>query len=386
MTTDYRGVALCAPVTVPYARRSEHGAAWFAGSCLRGLIRAAGIDKDQVDGVAVASHSMHPDSVVGLSEHFGLRARWLEGLPMGGASAIVALRRAARAVQAGDAGIVACIGADTHQDGEFRELAANLSRFSIDAAYPYGAGGPNAVFALITRAYMEQTGATREDFGRLCIAQRDNARSFPYALLKEPLTMEAYLGARPIAEPLHLYDCVMPCAGADGFLVMATERARALGLGYANLAAAFERYNATRDDPIQLNGAWALDCDALYAQAGLGPADLDFVQTYDDYPVMSMLQLEDLGLCGPGEAPEFVRRNDLRIGGNLPHNTSGGQLSVGQAGFAGGFLGLVEAIRQLTGQTLGARVSGARHGLVAGFGMVGYDRGVCSAAAILGAP
>jgi acetyl-CoA acetyltransferase len=80
-----------------------------------------------------------------------------------------------------------------------------------------------------------------------------------------------------------------------------------------------------------------------------------------------------------------VRRHTFTADGTCPLNTSGGELSCGQAGAAGGFLGLVEAIRQLTGQTLGARVRDARLGLVSGYGMVTYDRGVCSGAAVISA-
>ena len=107
------------------------------------------------------------------------------------------------------------------------------------------------------------------------------------------------------------------------------------------------------------------------------------METYDDYPVIVMMQLEGLGFCAKGEAPDFVRAHDLTVGGDFPHNTSGGQLSVGQAGAAGGHLGLVEAVRQVTGRALGAQVPGARTALVSGFGMVNYDRGICSSAVIL---
>ena len=110
----------------------------------------------------------------------------------------------------------------------------------------------------------------------------------------------------------------------------------------------------------------------------MSPDDIDFVQAYDDYPVICFLQIEDLGFCAKGEAPDFVRGHDLAVGGDFPFNTSGGQLSVGQAGAAGGSLGLVEAIRQLTDQSLGATVAGAEHGLVSCFGMINYDRGLCS--------
>jgi acetyl-CoA acetyltransferase len=113
------------------------------------------------------------------------------------------------------------------------------------------------------------------------------------------------------------------------------------------------------------------------------------LQTYDDYPVISMLQMEDLGFCAKGEAPGWVRDTDLRFDGSgpqarkLPHNTSGGQLSVGQAGAAAGYLGVVESMRQLTGSAGANQVAQARHAMVSGFGMINYDRGLCSAAAIL---
>jgi acetyl-CoA acetyltransferase len=110
---------------------------------------------------------------------------------------------------------------------------------------------------------------------------------------------------------------------------------------------------------------------------------MDFVQAYDDYPVINMMQLEDLGFCGKGDGPDFVRANTFTVDGSFPFNTNGGQLSVGQAGAAGGYLGIVEALRQLTGAADGRQVAGAEHGLVSGFGMINYDRGLCTAAAVL---
>jgi acetyl-CoA acetyltransferase len=204
-------------------------------------------------------------------------------------------------------------------------------------------------------------------------------------LMRKPLTLEEYLNARTIADPLRLFDCVMPCAGADAFLVLRRGEAEKLGLPYARILATIERHNAFPDDPIQYRGGWALDRDELYAQAGCGPQDIDVLATYDDYPVISLMQIEDLGFCNKGEAADFVRRESFTADGSFPHNTSGGQLSVGQAGAAGGFLGLVEIVRQVTGQPLGAAVPKARLGLASGFGMINYDRGLCSGAAILAA-
>ncbi len=382
---DYRDIVACLPVTVTYARRSEHGAAWFLARALAALLDGSGLNKAAIDGLCLSSFTLAPDTAVAFTQHAGMSPRFLEFLPIGGACGVVALRRAARAVQAGDADVVACIAGDTANATSFRDLLAQFSRFSREAVYPYGAGGPNASFALITAAYMQRHGATRADFGRLCVAQRANAAHNPAALLRAPLSLDDYLAARPIAEPLHLYDCVMPCAGADGFLVMHRARAAALGLRGVRILAAIERYNAFPDDPVQLRGGWAMDRDALWAQAGIGPAAIDLVQTYDDYPVISLLQLEDLGFCGKGEGSAFVRQHDLTFAGSFPHNTGGGQLSAGQAGAAGGMLGLVEALRQLAG-TAGARqVARARHALVSGFGMINYDRGLASAACVLAA-
>jgi acetyl-CoA acetyltransferase len=384
MPKSYDGVALCCPVTEPYVRRSDHGAAWFLARALRRLLDTGGLAKLDIDGLCVSSFTLQPDTVVAFTQHVGLSPRMLEWLPMGGACGVIALRRAARAVQTGDAEIVACIAGDTANETNFRELLANFSSFARDAVYPYGAGGPNACFALIADAYMRATGATRNDFGTLAVAQRANARRNELALLRDELTLAQYLGARPIAEPLHLFDCVMPCAGADGFLVMAEARARALGLPFVCVLGTIERHNAFPDDPVQLRGGWDMDRDALWSQSGIGPREVRLVETYDDYPVISMLQFEGLGLCARGDGPAFVRQHDFTVAGSLPHNTGGGQLSVGQAGAAGGYLGLVEAMRQLLGQAEGRQVADAQHALVSGFGMINYDRGLCSAAAVLG--
>lgn len=380
---SYDGVVLAVPVTVPYQRYSIETAHWWIGRALRALAEGAGISHRDFDGFAVSSFTMGPDSAIALTQHFGLSPRYLDHVPMGGAAGIVSIRRAARAVQAGDADVVACVAADTNQVDTFRKTLANFSRFAQDASYPYGAGGPNASFALIARHYMDTYGATREDFGKLCVAQRDNALKNPHALMKKPLTLEQYLSSKPIAEPFHLFDCVMPCAGAEAFLVMREETAKALDLPFVRLASAIERHNAFAEDPVQVRGGWVVDRDELYDMAGVGPGDMDFVQTYDDYAVISMMQFEDLGFCEKGEGPDFVRQNTFTIDGSMPHNTSGGQLSVGQAGAAGGHLGITEAMRQLLGTAGGTQVKDAKLGLVSGFGMINYDRGLASAAAIL---
>lgn len=379
----YDGVVVCAPFSTPYERYSIQSAHWWIARALRGSLDLAGLRPAEIDGFAAASFTLFPDTAVGLTQHLGLSPRWLDHIPMGGASGVIALRKAARAVQAGDADIIACVAGDTNHIDSFRHMLSSFSRFASDASYPYGYGGPNANFALLTDRYMHEYGATREDFGRLCVAQRQNALNSPGAVMKNPLTLDQYLNARPIADPIALFDCVMPCAGSEAFLVMREEEAVQRGLGFARIAATIERHNAYAEDPVQLRGGWAVDCAELWAMAACTPQDVDLVQTYDDYPVISFMQFEDLGFCAKGEAAAFLKNRDTTVVGDFPHNTSGGQLSGGQAGAAGGFIGLVEAIRQVTGSAGGTQVPNARRALISGFGMINYDRGLCSGAAIL---
>ncbi|MBD3665322.1 thiolase family protein [Sulfitobacter aestuariivivens] len=380
---SYQGVALVAPTSIPYQRYSIDTAHFWIARALKGSLDAAGIAPADLDGFSAASFSLFPDTVVGLTQHLGLSPRWLDQIPMGGASGVVALRRAARAVQAGDADVVACVAGDTNHIDSFRQLLSSFSRFSQDAAYPYGFGGPNAVFGILTDHYMQTYGATREDFGRICVAQRTNALKNPGAVMTKPLSMDQYLAGRPISDPITLFDCVMPCAGSEAFLVMTVKEAEKRQLPYATVRGAIERHNAHADDPIQLRGGWTLDIDELWQMSGYSPIDMDLVQTYDDYPVISMMQIEDLGFCKKGHAGEFLCGKDMTVSGDFPHNTSGGQLSGGQAGAAGGFIGLVEAIRQVTGQAGPTQVKGAKRAVISGFGMVNYDRGVCTAATVI---
>src|SRR5262245_24713373 len=114
---DYSGVAVTVPVSVGYSRTSRRTMPWFLGCALRELIRRSAIAKSDIDGLAVSSYALAPDNVASLTEMFGLSPRFLADLPYGGACGVLAVRRAARAVQNGDAEIVACIAGDIAQSG-----------------------------------------------------------------------------------------------------------------------------------------------------------------------------------------------------------------------------------------------------------------------------
>jgi acetyl-CoA acetyltransferase len=111
---------------------------------------------------------------------------------------------------------------------------------------------------------------------------------------------------------------------------------------------------------------------------------VDFVELYDDYPIMAAIQLEGLGFCPAGSVGAFLESTDISLRGELPINTGGGQLSCGQSGAGGGMIGAVEAIRQLQHEGGKRQVEAAAIGLVSGFGLISYAKGLCASAVILG--
>src|SRR5207245_10613786 len=105
---SYEGVAVAVPVTVPYVRYSIRAAHWWLARCISEILKSAGLKKNAIDGLSVSSFTLAPDTAIGLTQHLGLSPRWLDHLLLGGASGVVALRRAGRRVPAADSGVLAC--------------------------------------------------------------------------------------------------------------------------------------------------------------------------------------------------------------------------------------------------------------------------------------
>ncbi len=382
MAGMFEGVRIVGAGQAPYAKRSERGVQRLMYEAGAAALADAGLPWSAVDGLAVTCFLLPPDNAPTVAEHLGIEARFLfQGL-YGGASGIIGMAHAARAIRDGACDVALVLAADAFDVAAHNETLDRFNGSIKEYMSPQGFGGANGMFALHTRLYMERHGATPEDFGRFCVALRENALRNPNALFKTPLTLDDYLHAKPIADPLRLYDCVMPCVGGDA-IVLASERVAA-GLKGPSLRilAAEEIHNYPANDPYAVPGGWSGLSDRLYRRAGVEPKQMQFAQLYDDYPVMAFVQMEGLGLCEPGRAHEYVRNNDLSWRGALPVNTGGGQLSAGQAGASGGMIGVYEAAAQLLGRAPGRQLD-CRLGLVSGYGMVAYGRGLCSSASIL---
>ncbi|MCY1524877.1 hypothetical protein D9M68_598350 [compost metagenome] len=382
MAGMFEGVRIVGAGQAPYAKRSDRSVQRLMYEAGAAALADAGLPWSAVDGLAVTCFLLPPDNAPTVAEHLGIEARFLfQGL-YGGASGIIGMAHAARAIRDGACDVALVLAADAFDVAAHNETLDHFNGSIKEYMSPQGFGGANGMFALHTRLYMERHGATREDFGRFCVGLRENALRNPNALFKTPLTLDDYLNAKPIADPLRLYDCVMPCVGGDA-IVLASERVAA-GLQGPSLRirAAEEIHNYPANDPYAVPGGWAGVAGRLYQRAGVEPAQMQFAQLYDDYPVVAFVQMEGLGLCEPGRAHEYVRHNDVSWRGALPINTGGGQLSAGQAGASGGMIGVYEAAAQLLGRAPGRQLD-CQLGLVSGYGMVAYGRGLCSSAAIL---
>ena len=302
----YDGVAVAVPVTVPYERFSIRGAHWFMARALKRLVDGAGISKDEIDGLCVASFTLAPDSAVGLTQHLGLSPRWLDHIPMGGASGD---RQPAPRGARGSGGRRRDrrLHRRRHQpDRQFSPQAPRASACSRRTrSIPMAPADRTAVSRSSPPITCAPMARSREDFGKLCVAQRTNALRNPNALFKKPLTLDEYLGARLVADPLRLFDCVMPCAGAEAFLVMqrgTRAAARAAACAPRRRHRAAQRLpRRSRAAPRRLGDGPRSTCTS----AGIGPADIDVLEAYDDYPVICVFQIEDLGFCAKGEGPRL---------------------------------------------------------------------------------
>lgn len=348
-----------------------------AAACLEN----SGLAKSDIDGLALSSFMAPPDNAVTLAEYLGLELNWAQFFTAGGAGPAATIMDAVRAVESGVANCVMCLGGDGRTMADFRKAISRFTPIVGNYAAPLGFGGMNGFFSMIQRRHMHAYGTKREQFGRIAVAQRENALRNPQALFKKPLSMDEYLNARLIADPLRLFDCPMPASGADAILVAPLDRARP-GKG-VKILSGFQRHNHLPGEVSPLSFGWETFRDKLFDEAGVSHEDLDFVQAYDDYPIMISIQLEDLGFCKKGEVGAFLESHEMRFDGNFPLNTGGGQLSCAATAGGGGLIQTLEAVCQLRDEGGERQVKNARIGLVSGFGMVSYGHGLSASAMIL---
>jgi len=334
-----------------------------------------------IDGLAVSSFSLAPDAAVDLAWKLGLSLRWLIQDTNGGSSAMNMLGHAVRAVDGGVAEAVLVLAGDATGLAGYAKVAANLNSVTQKYLAPLGHGGPNGVYALVANRQMKKYALQKSDYGHIAIAQRQWAAMNPYAVYRTPMTMDEYLAAPLVSDPLSRYDCVPVVAGGQAIVVARPDRAPK-GRSGVRVRAHRASFNYDNQQGDGLATGISTFADELWREAGVRPSDIDLASIYDDYPTMVLAQANDLGLIPDNDLSRFCR---VTIGEKrFPLNTWGGMLSAGQPGGpAGGLNGISEAVLQLQHRAGERQVKGARLAVATGYGMTMYRYGGTAAAAVL---
>ena len=379
----FRNAAIIGVGQSAYTRRPEPGQTvlHFMRDAVVAALKDAQLSAKDIQGFAVASFSLAPDAAVDLAWKLGLSLRWIMQDTNGGSSAMNMLGHALRGVEAGAAETILVLGGDATGLAGYAKVAANFNTVTQKHLAPLGNGGPNGVYALVASRQMKKYGLQKSDYGHIAVAQRAWAANNPYAVYRTPLTMDEYLAAPMVAEPLSRYDCVPVIAGAQAMIVANPGRApkRRPGVRVRAHRGSFNYDNQEGDGLATGISTFAKD---LWRDAHVQPGDVDLASIYDDYPTMVLAQANDLGLVPDGDLARFCR---VTIGEKrFPLNTWGGMLSAGQpGGFAGGLNGITEAVLQLQHRAGERQVRGARLAVATGYGMTMYRYGGTAAAAIL---
>jgi acetyl-CoA acetyltransferase len=366
-----------------YTRRPESGQTThtFIRDAVVAALKDAEIDAHDIDGMAVSSFSLAPDTAVDLAWKLGLPLKWLLQDTNGGSSAMNMLGHALRGIETGAASCILVTAGDATGLAGYGKIASNYNTATRDHLAPLGHGGPNGVYSLVTTRQMKKYGLEKPDYGRMAVAQREWAAGNPYAVYRTPLTIDEYLAAPMVADPLTRYDCVPVIAGAQAIIIAHPDRAPR-GRAPVRVRAIRNSFNYDNQAGDGLQTGISTFADDLWQAARANPDDIDLACVYDDYPAMVLAQLDDLGMIPGHDLKSFAQRD---IGERrFPVNTHGGMMSAGQPGGpAGGLNHISEVVLQLQHRAGERQVPDAQLAITTGYGMTMYRYGGTGAAAVL---
>lgn len=306
-----------------------------------------------------------------IADFVGMRGVEAVKVEAAGASGAAALRQAYTAVASGLMDIVVVVGVEKMTDRIGSPVQAALAT-GVDSDYEAAQGvTPAALAALLMRRYMYEYGLTLADFAPFSVNAHQNASTNPNAMYRNKITVEAYLKAPMIAEPVNLFDAAPAADGAAALVLCPAAIARDYSQKPVRIAASAIATDALalhdRPDPLFLTAA-NLSAGQAYDQAGIGPDDIDVFELHDAYTILAALTLEATGFARRGEGTRLAADGSIGLKGRIPISTFGGLKARGDPGGATGIYQAVEVVLQLRGEAGPNQVEGARWGMAQNLG------------------
>lgn len=363
-----------------YLRGTEQSILQMILSASMGAIRDAGLKPSDVDAILPPPGFVAWDEI---AAHLGVpNVRYTVCPQMGGASATASLRTASMAIATGAADVVLMtVGWNGYSairprpDARPNKRRFNAAFFETVKNYyaPYGLRSAPWWYSLYLERYAKHYSVPPEAAGAIAVACRKHAQLNPKALMRDrPLTMEEYLASPYITEPLRKLDCCVETDCAAAVVMTSVERARDLPHIPVTFLGGAEGHPNRPDELINRKDVLDLGLDLAapraFAMSGVTKDDMDFLQIYDCFTYVALLEIEALGYAERGGAAEFVKNGNIELGGKFPMNTHGGLMSQGHCW---GMNHIVEAARQLRHEAGAAQVRNCELGLVTGYGDLG---------------
>lgn len=360
-----------------YSRSSGRSVLTLATEASLAAVADAGLEPDDIDGIVRCDFDVVTHNDLGNSLGLANLTFWGSNGP-GGSAPSAMVGQAVGALMSGQAKNVLVYrsmnGRSGFRLGKGRLQAASGSiggNGTFEEYYvPYGLVSPGQMWAMLARRHMHEYGTTEEQLGAIALACRARANANPNAQMRDkPMTMGDYLDAPVISSPLRLPDYCLETDGACAVVITTADRAAdhprnpvyisAVTQGAVpDMQGGLASPTLMRPDPMRLPSTAV--AAKLYERAGMGPEDIDVAQFYDCFTITVLVQFEDYGFCKPGEGGAFAASGAIEMGGALPINTSGGNLSDG---YIHGMSHIVEGARQLRGEST-SQVDGAETCLV----------------------
>ncbi|MGE0383181.1 MAG: thiolase family protein [Gammaproteobacteria bacterium] len=342
-------------------RQARHDSRLLGVDALRAALDDAGLAISDVDGLICSGVTAHPQRYPDFAYRAGLReVRYLVPYVQSGRLCGAIIAHAAMTVHAGLADCVACVFSITARSSQERFGAGGELYDPL-----FGMASPGAQYAMLYNRYLDRFGLRGREHlqAAVPIAFRRHAALNPHAALRDPVTVDDYLRSPYVARPLRKLDYCMISDGAACVLVTRADRARDLRkppvyvTAFSNHATLWEMY-VPPEEPKAYYFSYAERMMAeIRARSGLGNADIDSFQVYDNFTPDVLWSLEGAGFCAQGEALDWIQGGRIELGGELPMNTSGGMMSEA---YLQGWNNIAEAARQIRGECGPRQVAGCR--------------------------